>query len=86
MRLFTVMALSFAGSAWRKLQGESNQVSEPAFRHRVLVRKQAVIGIETELMPMFHGPRQNRASEFARGVHWKRIFKEDPYMAAISGT
>ena len=37
-------------------------------------------------MPVFHGPRKNRASEFARGARRKRIFKEDPYMAAISGT
>src|SRR5664280_3025148 len=35
-------------------------------------------------MPAFHSPRENRASEFARGARRKRMFKEDPNMAAIS--
>jgi hypothetical protein len=34
--------------ARRKLQGERNQVPEPAFGHRVLVGEKPIVGIETE--------------------------------------
>src|SRR5271157_3121224 len=53
--------------AWRKLQGERNQIPEPSLGHRVLVGEKAIIGIETELMPALHGARENQASQFARG-------------------
>ena len=53
--------------ARRKLQGECNQVPEPSLGHRVLVGEKAIIRIETDLMPTLHGPREQHASEFARG-------------------
>src|SRR5439155_25627743 len=72
--------------AWSKLQGERDQVPEPSLGHRVLVGKKAIVGIQTELMPAFHGSRENRASQFPRGNPWQSTIKEDPNMAALPGT
>jgi len=72
--------------AWHKLQGERNQVPEPSLRHGVLVGEKAIVGIETELMPAFHGSRENQGSQFARGYRWQRTIKEDPNVTALPGT
>jgi hypothetical protein len=72
--------------AWRKLQGERNQIPEPSLGHRVLVGEKAIVGIETKLMPALHGSRKKHAPEFARGDRRQRAVKEDPNVAALPGT
>jgi hypothetical protein len=37
-------------------------------------------------MSALHGSRENYAPQFARGDRWQRTLKEDPNVAALSGT
>jgi hypothetical protein len=36
------------------LQGKRDQIPETSLRQRVLIRKETIVGIESELVPLFH--------------------------------
>jgi hypothetical protein len=69
-----------------ELQGESNQIAEPSLGHRVLVWKEAVVGIKSNLMPPLHCSGQEQASQFTSGDRRQRAVEENPNVAALSGT
>src|SRR6185503_19158082 len=63
-----------------------DQVAETAFRERVLIRKEPIIGIETELVSPLHGLRQHCAAELSRRAGRSRCFEEDPYVTTFART
>ena len=58
--------------ARRELQWESDQIAEPPFGHRVLVWKEAIVGIEADLISPFRRSREEHASKFTRGDRRQR--------------
>ena len=68
------------------LQRQRDEIAKAAFGHRVLTRKEAVVGIETKLMPLLHGPGENGRAEFSRETRRQWRFKENPDMTAAPGT
>jgi hypothetical protein len=67
------------------LQRERDEIAEAAARHRVLARKQPVVGLEADLRPAVHGPRQQHRRETACGEGRDGVGKEQPDVAAVSG-
>ena len=67
------------------LQGQRNQVPEPALGQRILVGKKPVIGAETNLGTILHRLGENVGSQFARHARRHGFFKEKPEVAAIAG-
>ena len=47
------------------LQRQRDQIAEAALRQRVLVGEEAVVGIQADVRPAFHGFRQQVRAEFA---------------------
>jgi hypothetical protein len=56
--------------ARRERQRESDQIAEPSFGHRILVWKEAIVGIEADLMSSFDRSREEHACKFTRGDRW----------------
>jgi hypothetical protein len=51
-----------SGLPRRLLERQSDEVSEPAVRHRVLTREQPVVGIEADLVATLNRGCQQRAA------------------------
>jgi hypothetical protein len=74
-----------AAFARPSLQRECDEIAEAAARHRVLARKQPVVGIEADLRPAVHGPRQQHRREAACVEGRDGVGKEQPDVAAVAG-
>ena len=75
-----------AVSARHVLQRQRDEIAKAAFGHRVLTRKEAVVGIETKLMPLLHCPGENGRAEFSRETRRQWRFKENPNVTTAPGT
>jgi hypothetical protein len=53
--------------------------------HHVLARKQPVVGLEADLRPAVHGPRQQHRCEAACLEGWDGVGKEQPDVATAAG-
>src|SRR5262245_1695584 len=67
------------------LQRERDEIAEAAARHRVLARKQPVVGLEADLWPAVHGPRQQHRCEAAYLEGRDGVGTEQPDVAAVAG-
>src|SRR5215472_16031916 len=65
-----------ADLSWYCLERECNQVSKASLRHRVLARKEEIIGIQAEQMKPLHGLGQNDAAKLARDDRRNCTIKE----------
>src|SRR5215831_15403254 len=74
-----------AALARPSLQGERDEIAEAAAWHRVLARKQPVVGLEADLRPAVHGPRQQHRCEAACLVGRDGVGEEQPDVAAVAG-
>src|SRR5262245_29952381 len=74
-----------AALARPSLQREHNEIAEAAARHRVLARKQPVVGLEADLRPAVHGPRQQHRCEAACLEGRDGVGKEQPDVTAVAG-
>ena len=68
------------------LQWQRDQVAKATARHRVLARKQAIVGLEANLRPPVHRPRQQERPETARVRGRDGLGEEQPDVAAVTGT
>jgi hypothetical protein len=57
-----------AMGARHMLQWQRDEISKAALGHRVLTRKETVVGIESKLMATLHCPSQNGRAELSRKV------------------
>ena len=73
-----------AVTARHRLEREGDQIAEAALGHRVLARKEAVVGIESQVMPMLHGAGQDGRTEFPGETGRQRRGKENPDVPAAS--
>jgi hypothetical protein len=69
---------------WNLLEGQSDGVSEPALRHRVLTREQPVVGIEADLVAALHRGCQQRATKSPSRRSRNRLLEEDPDMGSVA--
>ena len=67
------------------LEWQSNQISKSPLRHRVLVRKQTVVRIETNVRASFHRLGENVRSQSSGKCGGNRLFEEQPHMRASPG-
>lgn len=70
----------------RLLQRKGDQVAEASLRHRVLIRKQPVVGVQTHMVSPLHGFRQHMRGEPTGERGGQRLVEEQPKMSAISGS
>ena len=66
-----------------KLQRQGDEITEPAPRHRVLVRKQTVVRVHRQLVPVRHRLRNQVAAHLACCAGGDRRREEEPYMGAL---
>jgi hypothetical protein len=64
------------------LERQSNQVPKPSLRNRVLIRKQAIVRVETDIRTSLHGLGEDMRSQPARKRGWNGLFKEKPDVSA----
>jgi len=67
------------------LQRQGNQVAKSALRHRVLVGKQAVVQIESNIRPALHRLRQQMRSEPSSQPGRDCTVEEDPDVSSATG-
>ena len=67
------------------LQRQRDEISEPTFRQRILIRKKPVVGTQSDLGPSFHRFGQQVRAEFARETRGERFGEEQPDVSAIAG-
>ena len=73
-----------AGPARAALQGQRDQVAEPAGRQRVLAREEPVVRSEADVGVALHGFRQEMGAETARDRCRHRVVEDDPDMCAVA--
>ena len=73
-----------AALARPSLQRKRDEIAEAAARHRVLARKQSVVGLEADFWPAVHGSRQQHRCEAARLEGRDGVGKEKPDVAAAA--
>lgn len=66
------------------LQGQGNQVAEPALRHGVLVGKQAVVRVQPDIGPALHGLGQEVRPKPTSQAGSNRTVEEDPDVSAVT--
>ena len=66
------------------LQGQGDEVPQPALGQGVLVREEPVIRAEAEVGPSFHGLGEEEGTEIAREPGGDRVGKEQPDMGAVA--
>src|SRR5204862_3086898 len=62
-----------------------DQIAEASLRQRVLVRKEPIVRVETDIRAAFHRLGQDVRSQLARERGWNRLFEEDPHVRAAAG-
>ena len=67
------------------LQRQGDQVAESSLRHRVLIRKETVVRIQSDVRPPLHRLGQEVRSEPAGQRGRNRLLEEDPDVSASSG-
>jgi hypothetical protein len=67
------------------LQGKRDQIAEASPRKRVLVRKEAVVRIETDFGAAFHRLGQDVRTEPPRERGRDGLFEEEPHVTALAG-
>ena len=65
------------------LKWKRDQIAEASLGKRVLVREEAVVGVETNLVSALHGLREESAGHFAGENGGDGQFEEDPNMASV---
>jgi len=65
------------------LEWQGNQITEPTLGHRILIGKQTIVGVETNLMPLFDGSGQQNTTKFACLGSRDRRVEEDPDVATV---
>ena len=68
----------------RLVQGD--QVPEAALRHRVLVREEPVVGVQTDVGPVFHRFSEKVRAEPARQRCRNGLLEEEPRVSATPGS
>ena len=76
---------AIALSAWPLLQRQGDQVAESSLRHRVLVRKETIIRIQSDIGSSFHGFRHEVRPQPASQGCWNGVFEEEPDVPALPG-
>ena len=74
-----------AGQTRIVLEGERNQVPESSAWHRVLTRKQPVVGIHAQLVTPRHGFRDDVTAHPPRGARRDGRAEEEPHVGAVPG-
>ena len=67
------------------LQRQCDEIAKASFGHRVLTRKEAVVGIETKLIPPLHCPGENGCAESSGEAGRQWCFKKNPDVTAAPG-
>jgi hypothetical protein len=67
------------------LQGQCDQIAKPALGQRVLVRKQPVIGTQSQLGPALHRLRQEQRAKLSSRDRRHRFRKKEPDVASVAG-
>jgi len=66
------------------LQRQGEQVAEAAFRERVLVGEEPVVGVHGQLVPLAHGLGQEETAELSDYAGDHRDAEEDPDVRAVA--
>ena len=66
------------------LERKRDEVSKAPFGQRVLIGKEAIVGIQPHVVAVFHRPSQNCAAQLARQDRRDRTLKVDPHMSAVA--
>ena len=82
---FIIEKLRVATRSHLLLEGQRDQVSEPALGQRILVGKQTVVRMKPDLRTPLHRFRKNMRTEFARQTGGNGLVKEKPNMTAVAG-
>lgn len=75
---------AIAVTARSSLKWHGDEIAETALRQRVLVGKESVIRIQTNLMSSVHRTGQHGRPELASHQGRNRFFKEHPDMSAFA--
>jgi hypothetical protein len=67
---------------WPLLQRQRDQVAESSVRHRVLIRKESIVRIQTEIRSAFHRLGENVRSEAPGQRGRNRLREKEPHMSA----
>ena len=70
----------------RLLQRKSDQVAEASLRHRVLIRKKPVVGVQTHMGAPLHGFGQHVRGKSTGERGGQGFVEEQPQMSAVSGS
>ncbi|HWE16721.1 MAG TPA: hypothetical protein VG758_05985, partial [Hyphomicrobiaceae bacterium] len=69
----------------QSLQWQSDQIAKPAAGHRVLARKQPVVGFEADFRAPIHRLRQQHRAKAPCLGRRDRLCKEQPDVTALAG-
>lgn len=68
------------------LERQRDQIAETALRKRVLVWKEPIVGVESDLRAPLHRLGQDVSAEFARERRWNRLLEKEPNMPTAART
>ena len=71
--------------AWSLLQRQGDQVPESSLRHRVLIRKEAVVRIQADVRSPLHRLGQDVRAQPSGQRGWNGFLEEEPDVRASSG-
>ena len=67
------------------LQRQGDQVAEPSLRHRVLIGKETIVGIQSNVGPRVHRLRKDVRSKPSGQGRWNGCLEEEPDMRSSAG-
>jgi hypothetical protein len=67
------------------LKRKSDQIAKTALRKCVLVREEAIVGIQSNLMPSLHRPREHRGAKLPGKRGSSSFFKKNPDVCSSAG-
>ncbi len=68
------------------LKRQRDEVPEAAGRHGILIRKEAIVGLEADFGPAFHRFGQQGGTELPRVARSHVFGEEDPHVPALPGS
>jgi len=70
--------------SWAFLKRQRDKIPEATARHRVLIRKETIIRIKTDLGPASHRFCQNERPKLSSKTRGDRLGEENPNMTAVA--